>query len=124
MPLAAPRWTRLLPGGPYAAVLVRGASMEPGLRDGDALLVRPGATVRPGDVVVARPVGRPGLLVVKRAVTPLGSGPATTDWELASDDAGAPGALSGPGEVLAVAVARYWPLPPAALRRSAARRSA
>ena len=35
-------------------VLVVGPSMVPTLRHGDALLVRPGASVRPGDLVIAR----------------------------------------------------------------------
>ncbi len=86
-------------------VLVRGPSMEPLLRDGDALLVRRGARVRPGAVVVARFWGRPGLLVVKRAVEPVGEG-----WLLASDNAAAPGATGGVGDVEAVVLLRWWPL--------------
>ncbi|WP_030438692.1 S26 family signal peptidase [Actinoplanes subtropicus] len=53
---------------PLLAVLVNGPSMVPTLRSGDALLVRRGGRVRPGDVVVARFRARPDLLVVKRAV--------------------------------------------------------
>ena len=54
---------------PLFAVLVRGPSMAPTLRDGDAVLVRRGGrAIRPGDVVVARFRARPDLLVVKRAV--------------------------------------------------------
>ena len=86
-------------------VAVRGASMAPGLRDGDFLVVRWGARVRPGAVVVARLRDHPGLLVVKRAVRPADGG-----WELASDNASAPGALRGLGDVEAVVVVRYWPV--------------
>ena len=53
---------------PWFAVLVRGPSMAPTLRSGDALLVRRGGRIRAGDVVVARFRSRPDLLVVKRAV--------------------------------------------------------
>ena len=94
-------------------VLVRGPSMEPALRDGDCLLVLRGARVRPGAVVVARFLGRPGLLVVKRAVAPAGAGV----WQLASDNAGAPGAARGPGDVEAVVLLRWWPLPPRRVAR-------
>ena len=60
-------------------VLVQGPSMLPTLRPGDCLLVRYGAEVRPGDLVVARPWTRPELLVVKRAVEAVaGWWPATT----------------------------------------------
>ena len=89
----------------FGTVAVRGASMEPRLRDGDFLVVRWGARPRPGQVVVARPHDHPGLLVVKRAVQPVEGG-----WELASDNATAPGALSGPGDVAAVVLLRYWPV--------------
>ena len=39
---------------PLFAVLVKGPSMAPSLRDGDALLVWRGGRARPGQVVVAR----------------------------------------------------------------------
>lgn len=100
-----------VPGG-LATVLVRGRSMEPLLRDGDFLLVRHGAAVRPGDVVVARLHDRPGLLVVKRATSRVEGG-----WQLASDNVSAPGAVHGPGDVDAVVLARYWPRPLLRLRR-------
>lgn len=94
-------------------VLVSGPSMEPVLRDGDCLLVLYGARVRPGDVVVGRLLSRPGLRVVKRATRRAAGG-----WLLLSDNAAAPGAVSGPGVPQAVVLARYWPLPPRRLRRS------
>lgn len=86
-------------------VLVRGPSMQPGLRDGDCLVVLRGGRVRVGAVVVGRFHDRPGLLVVKRALRRLPGG-----WLLGSDNSSAPGAVSGPGEVEAVVLARYWPL--------------
>jgi phage repressor protein C with HTH and peptisase S24 domain len=79
--------------------------MVPALRDGDCLLVRRGARVRPGDVVVARFRSRPELLVVKRAVEEHDGG-----WLLASDNP----FVDGPGgvaDVEARALLRYWPLP-------------
>jgi len=63
------------------AFVVDGESMLPSYRSGDCLLVRVGAKVRVGDVVVAR---RPssGLLVVKRAARRVRGG-----WWLLSDNA-------------------------------------
>ena len=91
------------------AVLVRGPSMVPTLRDGDALLVRRGGrAIRPGDVVVATFRTRPGLLVVKRAVRSRDGG-----WELrgdnplVTDDSRAYGVADVEGRV----VLRYWPRP-------------
>jgi nickel-type superoxide dismutase maturation protease len=61
--------------------------MEPALHPGDWLLVcrtmtsgRP-LRVRAGQIVVARPPGRPGLLIVKRAARQEPDG-----WWLASDN--------------------------------------
>jgi phage repressor protein C with HTH and peptisase S24 domain len=95
--------------GPLFAVLVRGPSMAPTLRHGDALLVRRGGRVtRPGDVVVARFRARPDLLGVKRAVRAAAGG-----WEvrgdnpLVTDDSRAYGVADVVGRV----VARYWPRP-------------
>jgi len=87
-------------------VLVRGPSMVPALRDGDCLVVRRGAPVRTGDVVVARYRSRPELLVVKRAVQPLDGG-----WLLASDNPFVEGP-TGVADVEARVLLRYWPLPP------------
>ena len=89
-------------------VLVTGPSMLPVLREGDCLVVRRGGGVRAGDVVVARFRERPSLLVVKRAVRPVDGG-----WELASDNPAVQGhgLTSGVGDVEAVVLLRYWPLP-------------
>jgi phage repressor protein C with HTH and peptisase S24 domain len=78
--------------------------MVPALRDGDCLLVRRGARVRPGDLVVARFRERPGLLVVKRAVEPQDGG-----WVVASDNPFAEGP-SGVADVEARVLLRYWPV--------------
>ena len=50
----------------HARVAVYGHSMEPGLRDGDWLLVDPLAEVRTGELVVAADSRADGRLVVKR----------------------------------------------------------
>ena len=88
-------------------VLVQGPSMLPTLRPGDCLLVRYGAAVRPGDLVVARPWTRPELLVVKRAVEAVAGG-----WLVASDnlEVAGRGWTGGEADVLARVVLRYWPL--------------
>src|SRR5262245_42195549 len=55
----------------FVTALVRGPSMVPTLRDGDAVLARVGGRApRPGDVVLARFPAQPDLLVVKRIVRP------------------------------------------------------
>ena len=93
---------------PLYAVLVRGPSMVPTLRDGDALLVRRGGRVRPGDVVVARFRGRPDLLVVKRAVRALDGGWwVEGDNEFVTDDSRA----FGVADVIGRVILRYWPRP-------------
>jgi nickel-type superoxide dismutase maturation protease len=94
----------------WGRVLVSGASMEPALHDGDMLLIRYGARVRPADVVVvALPGDRP--VAVKRAVHRSDAG-----WWVEGDA----GALStdsrtlgpiAPEAVLGRAVLRYWPRP-------------
>jgi phage repressor protein C with HTH and peptisase S24 domain len=93
---------------PLLAVLVRGPSMAPTLRDGDALLVRRGARARAGDVVVARFRSRPGLLVVKRAIREQDGGWwIEGDNEFVADDSRAYGVADVIGRVLV----RYWPRP-------------
>ena len=88
-------------------VLVAGTSMLPTLHPGDFLLVRYGARVRPGDLVVARPWTRPELLVVKRAVEPVAGG-----WLVASDNPAVSGRgwTGGEADVLATVLWRYWPV--------------
>ncbi len=87
--------------------------MLPTLRPGDCLLVRPGG-VRVGDVVVARFVARPDLLVVKRAVRRVGGlWDVEGDNPAASDDS----RRYGPAQVLGRVVLRYWPLPPGRVPR-------
>lgn len=66
---------------PWRRVHVAGPSMAPTLRDGDVLLVRHGAAIRPGDVVLARFRDLPGRLVVKRAEHEADGG-----WWLRSDN--------------------------------------
>ena len=88
-------------------VLVVGPSMVPTLRHGDALLVRPGAAVRSGDLVIARFPAGPDLLVVKRAIRPTGDGWwLEGDNPLVADDS----RVYGPGVVLAKVLVRYWPI--------------
>ncbi|MCX4805692.1 nickel-type superoxide dismutase maturation protease [Streptomyces sp. NPDC058682] len=52
----------------FEVVEVTGPSMVPTLLNGDRLVVRYGAAVRPGDVVVLRHPLQQDLLLVKRAV--------------------------------------------------------
>src|SRR4051795_7832886 len=66
---------------PWQRVRVSGPSMVPALRHGDVVIVRHGAMIRPGDVVIASFRSLPGRLVIKRAVRPLDGG-----WWLASDN--------------------------------------
>lgn len=114
---------------PWQRVRVEGFSMTPTLRPGDWLLVRHGAPVRPGALVLARFRRRPDLLVIKRAVIEWDGG-----WLLASDNAaqGSDSRQYGVADVLATAV-RVWrrdeqpvpvgrPVPAASRWRSAARR--
>ena len=93
---------------PLFVVLVRGPSMVPTLRSGDALVVRRGGRVRPGDVVVASFPSRPGLLVVKRAVREQDGGWwLEGDNEFVTDDSRAYGVADTLGRVMY----RYWPRP-------------
>lgn len=93
---------------PWSAVLVSGPSMVPTLRSGDAVIVRRGARVRPGQVVLARFRDRPDLLVVKRTVRPDAGG-----WYVTGDNPFAVGdsSLHGAADVVGRVVLRYWPRP-------------
>jgi hypothetical protein len=69
----------------WQKVRVSGYSMTPTLRDGDVVLVRHGASIRPGDLVLARFRSGLDLPVLKRAISQDPDG----GWRLASDNAGA-----------------------------------
>jgi phage repressor protein C with HTH and peptisase S24 domain len=90
---------------PWQMVRVAGPSMVPTLYDGDVVLVRHGARVRKGDVVLARFRSMPDRFVVKRAERPDGDG-----WMLRSDNEFAGGDSRGHGvaDVLGRVVLR-WP---------------
>lgn len=96
---------------------VSGDSMLPTLPDGSTLIVRWGAQVTVGDVVVARRPDRPALLVVKRITRAEGSG-----WWIegdnpeASDDSRLFGAVTS-NEVLARVLVRWQPGRPTLVRR-------
>jgi len=99
---------------PIGMARVHGDSMRPGLRPGDRLLVRYGAVVRPGQVVLAR--FPDGTLVVKRALDRRTTSGGAPGWWLLSDDpdAGTDSRHRGPiaaSEVIGVVVARLWPRP-------------
>jgi nickel-type superoxide dismutase maturation protease len=66
---------------PWGFADVQGPSMLPNLYDGDRVLVRYGARVRPGDVVLAVRPDRPGVTMVKRANRRAGEG-----WWLLGDN--------------------------------------
>jgi hypothetical protein len=88
--------------------------MLPTLREGDRLLVRYGARVRPGDLVVAR--FQDGTLGIKRAVEQRRTGSGADGWWLLSDnpDEGVDSRHRGPvpeERVLAVVRLRVWPSP-------------
>ncbi len=88
--------------------------MLPTLREGDLLLVRHGARVRPGDLVVAR--FPDGTLAVKRAQEQRRTRSGGAGWWLVSDnpDEGIDSRHRGPvaeDQVLAVVRLRVWPSP-------------
>lgn len=83
-------------------VTVRGPSMSPALSDGDVVLVRFGAPVRPGDVVLVTWESRPGQLSVKRAVHPDGDG-----WHVRGDNPFGSTDSTTLGAASVHAVARY-----------------
>jgi hypothetical protein len=88
--------------------------MRPTLRPGDRLLVRYGARVRPGRLVLARFAD--GTLAVKRASERRTTSSGRPGWWLTSDNssAGVDSRQRGPvpdEEVLAVVLVRLWPRP-------------
>ncbi len=100
-PRRVPRWVP-------RRVLVRGRSMEPTLYDGDQLLVRYGARVRPGRLAVVRLPGGP--LSVKRVAFRDAAG-----WWVERDnpregvDSWQVGAVPE-ADVVALVLARCWPV--------------
>ena len=93
---------------------VHGDSMRPTLAPGDRLLVRHGAPVRPGAVVLARFAD--GTLAVKRAAERRTTASGRPGWWLLSDDpsVGVDSRHRGPvpdEDVLAVVLVRVWPRP-------------
>ena len=89
---------------PWQIVRVQGPSMAPALRTGDRLIVRRGARIRVGDVVLARFADLPDLWVVKRAARPSPS--AAGEWVVHSDIpfAGGDSSAHGPAAVAGRAV--------------------
>ena len=101
---------------PWQRVHVSGPSMSPTLKHGDVLVVRHGARIRAGDVVLARFRSMPDRLVLKRAVRPVDGG-----WWLASDNAFAGGdsETHGVADVLARVTWRIRPGRPGRIRGTA-----
>ena len=101
---------------PWQRVHVSGPSMSPALKHGDVLVVRHGARIRPGDVVLARFRSMPERLVLKRAVRPADGG-----WWLASDNACAGGdsETHGVADVLGRVTWRIRPGRPGRIRGTA-----
>ncbi len=88
--------------------------MLPTLREGDLLLVRHGARVRPGALVVARLAD--GTLAVKRALEQRPTASGGPGWWLVSDNPGegVDSRHRGPvaaDDVLGVVRLRVWPSP-------------
>ena len=88
--------------------------MLPTLREGDLLLVRHGARVHPGDLVVAR--FPDGTLAVKRAAEQRRTRTGAAGWWLVSDnpDEGVDSRHRGPvaeDQVVGVVRLRVWPSP-------------
>lgn len=99
---------------PWQWVRVSGPSMVPALRDGDRVVVRHGAAIRPGDVVLATYRSRPDRLVLKRAIWVEDDG-----WWLASDNPAAGGGSDrhGLADVQARVVLRVTGLRPYRVHR-------
>lgn len=89
-------------------VRIIGASMEPSLRNGDCWVVRLGARVSPGDVVLAVHPQRPHLQIVKRVIRPEAAG-----WWIEGDnpDSSDDSRTFGPvDQVIGRLMFRYSPL--------------
>ena len=102
-PTLLPGFGHDMPVLPWQIVRVAGPSMVPTLYDGDVVVVRHGAPIRPGDVVLARFRSLPDRFVVKRVERGDGDG-----WELRSDNdaAGGDSRSHGVADVLARVVLR------------------
>jgi hypothetical protein len=89
---------------PWQVIEVSGPSMVPTLRHGDLVVVRRGASIRPGDVVLATFRAMPERLVIKRAVRPQDGG-----WWLCSDNefVGGDSRIHGVADVAARVVLRF-----------------
>jgi phage repressor protein C with HTH and peptisase S24 domain len=97
---------------PLGQVRVRGNSMLPAVRHGDRLLVRYGADVKPGDLVVARFAD--ATVAVKRAAERRTTPHGDPGWWLLSDNAdeGVDSRHRGTvadSDVLAKVILRLWP---------------
>jgi len=101
---------------PFGVAEVTGPSMVPTLQHGDRLVVRWGARIRPGDVVVLRHPFQQDLLVVKRAVERRDGG-----WWVLGDNSYAGGDSTDYGAVpedLVLGKVRFRYRPPKADQRS------
>ena len=99
---------------PLGLARVIGFSMRPTMAEGNVILVRYGASVRAGQVVLARLAD--GRVVAKRAVERRTTATGRPGWWLLSDDqvVGIDSRHRGPvadDDVLAVVLARVWPWP-------------
>ncbi|NEA51435.1 nickel-type superoxide dismutase maturation protease [Streptomyces sp. SID10815] len=89
---------------PFGLAEVTGPSMVPTLYHGDRLVVRYGARIRPGDVVVLRHPFQQDLLVVKRAAERREGG-----WWVLADNAWAGGDSTDYGTVPEeLVLAKVW----------------
>ncbi|MEX0429478.1 S24/S26 family peptidase [Nocardioides sp. DS6] len=118
MSLRSPRVPRRISAhAPFGLARVVGASMEPTLHAGDALLVSYWRTPSPGSLVVAR--FPDGAVVVKRAVERRTTRTGGLGWWLLSDNpaAGVDSRHRGviaDADVRAVVLGRLWPHPASA----------
>ena len=83
--------------------------MVPALYDGDVVLVKWGAGIRPDDIALVRWASRPDQLSVKRVSHPVDD----DHWFVTSDNPhGSTDSKDlGPAETVARVVARLWPRP-------------